>query len=71
MVKTTLEKNELQENNMILTDTVCNITYFLHQLCTQCFVFHLSNKLRKPDLKYFLVTEKKKGVGVKQSLYRS
>ena len=30
---------------------------FFYQLCTQCFVFCLSNKLRHQDAKYFLVTD--------------
>jgi hypothetical protein len=32
-----------------------NIMYFFHQLDTQCSIFCLSNKLRKYDLKCFLV----------------
>ena len=42
---------------MLYTDTVFNIKYSFRKFCTQCFIFCLSNKLRKWDLKYFLVTD--------------
>jgi len=49
-------KIKLQTSSMLFfTGTAFNIMYFIHQLCTKCFIFCLSNKLRKHDLKYFLV----------------
>lgn len=42
---------------MFFTDTVFNIMSFFYQLCAQCFVFCLSDKLREQDPKYFLVTD--------------
>ena len=42
---------------IFFTDTILNIMYLFHQLCTQQFIFCLSNKPQKRDLKYFLVTD--------------
>ena len=42
---------------MFFTDTVFNIMSFFQQLCPECCVICLSNKLRKQDPKCFLVTD--------------
>ena len=42
---------------MFITDIVIKITYFFHQLYTLWFIFCISNKVRKGNLKYLLVTD--------------
>lgn len=42
---------------MIFTHTIFNTTFFSHQLCTLSFTPYLSKKLKKQNLKYFLVTD--------------
>ena len=49
-------ENELHKSSIDGTDTVFNIMYFFQQLGMQCFMFCLSNELRKRDLKHFLVS---------------
>ena len=46
-----------EEQYVLFTGTAFNIMHFFHQLCTQRFIFCISNKLRKHDLKYFLVID--------------
>jgi uncharacterized protein YfaT (DUF1175 family) len=48
------ENQITEEQYGSFTGTALNTMHFFHQLCTQCFIFCLSNKLRKHDLKYFL-----------------
>jgi len=50
-------ENWTTEEQYVFMDTGFNIPYFPHPLCTQFFIFSLSNKLRKWDLKYWLVTD--------------
>ena len=48
-------ETELQKSSKFFIDTVFNIMYFFHQLCTQCFISCL--KQWQQDIKYFLVTD--------------
>jgi hypothetical protein len=57
-------ETELQKNSKIFTDTVFNIIYFFHQLCTQCFISYL--KQWQQVLKYFLVTD----IGIPKRHYK-
>jgi hypothetical protein len=53
-----IPKTKIQKNTKFVYGHSMNLnTYHLHHLCTQCFIFCLENKLRKWDLKYFLVTD--------------
>ena len=49
------ENQITEEQYAFFTGAALNIMYFFNQLCAQCFIFCLSNKLRKHNLKYFLV----------------
>jgi hypothetical protein len=51
------EKMNYRREVWIFICMVFNITYFSHQLFTQSFMSCLSNKLRKWDLKFFLITD--------------
>jgi len=42
---------------MIFTNTIFNTTFFFQQVHTLSFTSCLSKKLKKEDLKYFLVTD--------------
>jgi len=42
---------------MIFTNTIFNTTFFSQQVHTLSFTSCLSKKLKKEDLKYFLVTD--------------
>ena len=42
---------------MIFTHTIFKTTFFSHQLCTLSFTPCLSKKLKKQNLKYFLITD--------------
>jgi len=50
-------ETELHKSSTYCTDTVFNIMYFFQQLGMQCFIFCLSNELRKRDLQHFLVSK--------------
>jgi hypothetical protein len=52
----TLGKLNYRTAGCFFTDTLFNITYFSAN-CVQCFIFCLSNMLRKQDMKYFRVTD--------------